>query len=289
MGHRTCGAIYLSAYYDRNQNLFPRFLWTQKGEEEKLREVHLLLERPRDDPDFNRDAPENHSSLNSRTVPLYIEHQSGYIFDEIDSEKRDSYLECWWPPKTGKERRGRPFDGESEEFNSPLTWRRCYACGIDERRSKRATHIMDHETRGEEPFANIIKTMFIGQPPSKEITAERARFFPNRGRKVLCFSDGRQKAARLARDLQRTIGDDSFRELLLLAAQKAGQDSPIESLFSWIVYISSTLPLVLFDNGDGIEGTDYEGSRQRFIDAQSDIPKLMETYDIKNVFDLLHA
>lgn len=291
MGHRTCGAIYLSAYFNPTLNLFPRFLWTQRGNDISLREVHLLLEHPRNDPDYNRDAPDNHIPLDNRMSPRYIELQTGYIYDEIEPDKRDEYLECWWPPPPQQLRKRsskvRPTGFSEEEIGSPLSWKRCYACGIDEHRSRRQTFIMDHETRGEEPFANIVKTMFIGQAPLREITPERAKLLPNRGRKVLCFSDGRQKAARLARDLQRTIGDDSFRELLLLAAQKAGQNATIESLFSWIVYISRDIPLVLFDDGDGMEGNDYQGSRQRFLDAQADIARLMDEYDIHDIVQLL--
>ena len=41
-----------------------------------------------------------------------------------------------------------------------------------------------------------------------------------KGRKALLFSDGRQKAARLARDLPREVERDSLREALIAALKE---------------------------------------------------------------------
>lgn len=44
------------------------------------------------------------------------------------------------------------------------------------------------KTKGEQPFANIVREQFMLQQPIKKDSS-----LPNEGRKVLLFSDGRQK------------------------------------------------------------------------------------------------
>ena len=291
MGHRTCGAIYLSGYFRKDETSFPRFLWTQDEAGGELQEVHLLVEEPRSDPDPTEE--ENEVPLNQRIAPRYLDTLTGYLLDEVPSGEEARFLTCWWPPTATKPSRGRNRGGpptrasDQAELAGPLTWRRCFACGIDERRAKRPSWIMDHETRGEEPFANIVKTMFMVQPPARETGSSTDSLLPNKGRKVLCFSDGRQKAARLARDLQRTVEQDSFRELVMLSAHEAGVDSPLDSIFPNVLAIALRTHIGLFDDGDGREGGDYAGSRSRFLEAQKDFPGMMTELGYKQERDLL--
>jgi len=72
---------------------------------------------------------------------------------------------------------------------------------------------MDLATKGEQPFANLIREQFVNQVATKPLDERHA----NEGRKALLFSDGRQKAARLARDLPREVERDSLREALMAA------------------------------------------------------------------------
>ena len=101
-------------------------------------------------------------------------------------------------------------------------WKSCPVC----RKRLHETHITSLSTKGEQPFVNLTRRQFELQPPSaiEQLDLDSA---PNRGRKVLLFSDGRQRAARLARDLPREVELDTFRQALLLAVarrcQKTGQ------------------------------------------------------------------
>jgi len=286
--HRTCGAAYLKAFVDPRSSRFPRFLWGS-DESGDLQEVHLLMEEPRRDPDPSG----SNVPLFDIISPKYIDKKTGYLLDSLPHEDPSRYVQCWWPPgedgtpalNRKRKKRSKPTLDE----NSAWSWPRCYACGIrGERRWKGSTKIMDLETKGEDPFANIVKTLFYIQPPAKAVTEELARRLPNKGKKVLCFSDGRQKAARLARDLQRTVENDSFRELLVLAAANAGDDKPLDTLFAHMVIVTKNHNICLFDDGDGREGGgDYDGSRFMFLTAQKHVSRIIKDFDLRDEMELL--
>jgi ATP-dependent helicase YprA (DUF1998 family) len=84
--------------------------------------------------------------------------------------------------------------------------------------------IMDHVTKGEAPFSSLVRAQINYQPATRKAT----KTFPNAGRKVLVFSDGRQKAARLARDMPRDMELDVFRQAVALGS-KALEAIPRES------------------------------------------------------------
>jgi hypothetical protein len=76
---------------------------------------------------------------------------------------------------------------------------------------------MDHRTKGEQPFGHLVKRQLFAQAADLSKSTD---VFPNQGRKVLIFSDGRQKAARLAKDIPEEVERDAFRELLALGYSK---------------------------------------------------------------------
>ncbi|MER2256002.1 MAG: hypothetical protein ABS933_13045, partial [Priestia megaterium] len=80
-------------------------------------------------------------------------------------------------------------------------------------------NIRDLKIKGEQPFANLIREQFSIQPPVEGKTDNI-----NEGRKVLIFSDGRQKAARLARDIPNEVEKDAIRQLILKATYELEQN-----------------------------------------------------------------
>src|SRR3546814_3024006 len=73
--------------------------------------------------------------------------------------------------------------------------------------------ISDLQTKGEQPFKELISVQVLEQPPRPESTA------PLQGRKALVFSDGRQTASRLAGEMKTFSFRDSLRPFLLTGMQ----------------------------------------------------------------------
>ena len=113
-----------------------------------------------------------------------------------------------------------------------------------------STKIMDLATKGEAPFAQIIRTQVEMQPQTQAKTTNS----PNGGRKSLLFSDGRQKAARLARDIPREIENDVFRQLLLMAAMELraiGREAALgPPTYVALLHVLTKHSLFLFDGND---------------------------------------
>jgi len=227
--HRECGTAFLRAYIDGPRG---NFLWhvpsgpLREGHQAPLTEVDILVEgEPQ--PDRLADC-----------IEAWLDTRSGRLAYEQPAAP-EGFRKVFIPspgPEWG--RRGLKFD-------------RCPLCNIETMRSGRST-IMDHSTKGEAPFATLVKTQLDAQPAVKQET----RDFPNGGRKVLLFSDGRQKAARLARDIPREVEQDIFRQILALAThrlQEAGiEPRPTSHLYIAALTVLRDFNLPIFDRGDAV-------------------------------------
>lgn len=182
--HRDCGAAFLRVFHEEEAH---DFWWHEGGGllGEKLKELHAFVEEAH--PRSDRDA-----------AVRWVDVLTGRLFREPGSER----LQVLIPAP----------DGEDSEVT---TFSRCPAC-LRRIRGGRRIKIMDLATKGEQPFANIVREQFVAQAATEEFGV----LHPNEGRKALLFSDGRQKAARLARDLPREVELDSFREALVLAVKR---------------------------------------------------------------------
>lgn len=142
------------------------------------------------------------------------------------------------------------------------------------------SRIMDLETKGEQPFAHLVKTQVQLQPPSKHSSTR----FPNGGRKSLLFSDGRQKAARLARDIPREIEQDTFRQLLMLAIRNLsllGRDALPTGTILYLAFVdaASSQDVQLFDGLDAetlarhvADYREYYGDLRTALNENLDLP-----------------
>jgi hypothetical protein len=131
--------------------------------------------------------------------------------------------------------------------------------------------ISDLQTKGEQPFKELISVQVLEQPPRPESTA------PLQGRKALVFSDGRQTASRLAGEMKTFSFRDSLRPLLLTGMQALRTPVFTPSLNDAPLAISlgaAKFGVRLRPSGDDEGAMDHAGRRAHHLvgneDAEAD-------------------
>ncbi|CAB3648068.1 DEAD/DEAH box helicase [Achromobacter pestifer] len=229
--HRDCGAAFIRGFV---QDQFGMFLWHQPSSglwgTGGLMEAHFLVE-------IDRRATGAHGRMEGSQVWLHT--ATGRLVQAPPAAAElDQYLALVRPDGPV------PISGQQAlSFN-----RECPVC--TRRWQAGSTKIMDLATKGEAPFAQLIRTQVELQP----ITQRKTDSSPNGGRKSLLFSDGRQKAARLARDIPREIENDVFRQLLLLASRELrglGREATLgDHMYVALLHVLAKNALLLFDGAD---------------------------------------
>lgn len=195
------------------------------------------------------------------------------IFVEQTSHPRSRHRETWLHMATGRLAHVDPGEGtgyrkvlipDKPAASRDLVFDNCPLCIRRVRSSKgELPKIMDHVTKGEAPFTTLVRTQMARQPASRASDARH----PNGGRKVLIFSDGRQKAARLARDIPRDIELDIFRQIVALAVRRlkaVGQEArPNAHLYLAFLQVLSDQDLPIFDGDDAVRVEDVRRAYQR--------------------------
>lgn len=229
LAHRDCGAVFLRAFGEGDR---PNFYWHEAGGRidrgaRPLEETWLILERP-----LLKQEKEG------KVEPIYMDVLTGRVETDPPAEP-ERYRQLW---RATLKALGTDGD-EGSPKSSKFPFVKCPVC-----LKKAPEKLLDLATRGERPFANLVHEQFLTQPASRPQT-ER---LPNGGRKVLLFADGRQKAARLARDLPREVEFDTFRQALTLAVQRlvdAGYEPTLgPNLYAAFVSVCHDLRLHFFDH-----------------------------------------
>lgn len=229
LAHRDCGALFLRAFGEGDR---ASFYWHEAGGRvdptaQQLQESWLVIERPL----------RKHEEA-GLVEPIWMDTATGRI-EANPPANLASYRQLWRPTPAA---RGQSSDDDDESVAAHTPFVKCPVC---DKRS--ADKVLDLATRGERPFANLVHEQFVTQPPSRPLS----EMLPNGGRKVLLFSDGRQKAARLARDLPREVEFDTFRQALALAVHRLRliRSEPIlgARLYAAFVAVCHDLRLHFFD------------------------------------------
>ncbi len=209
---RKCGTPYLQAYAQPGALSNLAFLW---GETEgDLEMIQLLPVTPR---------------YHERVERIRIHLQTGLVLtgQQVDqSQVRDLYLWC-----------------DDKSLRQPL-FKRCAIC---QPQSNSQARISDLRSRGEGLFTTLIETQFAEQPPQKQDPA-----LPNRGRKVLVFSDGRQRAARLAPAIQNNHARALFRQVMAIALSELNRIDRhgLHLLYPAIVWLCASRGYNLFPSAE---------------------------------------
>jgi ATP-dependent helicase YprA (DUF1998 family) len=274
--HRDCGSVFLRVF---GRGASPGFYWHERGGavdplSTPFDEGLLALEDPH--PNMLRPGQE-------RVEPIWIEMTTGRVLPAMPASLADAkrYRRVWRPMSSGANpllRTGRKAGGKRTMTAVPAkslagqgVLLSCPNCT-----KKTGYKIMDLATKGEQPFANLVRTQLELQPAVRPFE----RQFPNGGRKVLLFSDGRQKAARLARDLPREVEFDSFRQALALAILRMEQHgfkvALDDRLYRAFVTVCHDFNLFFFDQEGNQQQQlirDTEAYRTRYA---ADLQTLME-------------
>lgn len=206
---RRCGTLFFKGYVREEEMLsdYGAYLWRYPGQiVDGIKEIHLFI--PQDDyilPKKNRTHP---------IRPCYLDTGSGFI----------NYRDDSWAGKAGVRKlyycqfsaKGRP-----EIMTFPV----CPHCW----HQFQTAQLTSFSTRGNQPFSNLVQTQFYTQSPVRGKDNDPDRL-PNEGRKVLLFSDSRQRAARLAKDLSGISDILAARQLFALAVREMEQSTVEYSL-----------------------------------------------------------
>lgn len=119
-----------------------------------------------------------------------------------------------------------------DEANYAYSFGTCPNCGKDHNK------ITPFVTRGNEPFANIVREQF----ESQVVKDPELR---NEGRKVLLFSDSRQRAATLAKDMTISSDGDAGRQAIFMAQKMLDESRDSSKTIDLLYY---AFLKVVYDN-----------------------------------------
>ena len=218
---RRCGALFFKGYVleDELARSKSAYLWRYSGQilDQNLKEVHLFIPSA----DYHEDNKKSQNPI----LPCYLDTQSGFVNfkdDSLDGQLgiRKLYY-CNYSAKA------RP---------AIVTFPTCPHC----RHNLSQAQLTSFSTRGNLSFFNLIKAQFQVQP-SVQGKDNQPDKLPNEGRKVLLFSDSRQRAAKLALDMSDASDIEAARQLFVLAIakmEKSIKEQPLNYLYDYFCLVT---------------------------------------------------
>lgn len=188
---RTCGALFYKGYIDETDGN-NHFIWNKKSalKDDSFKEIHYYI------------IPKNVSFKSTPKIKtIRFNSLSGRIERNDNNATKLHYVQLAYSENISKE------DPKVQTFTS------CPKC-------KKNHHLIlsDFSTKGNEPFYNVVAEQLLVQPKTI-FNKEELEKNPNGGRKVLLFSDSRQKAAKLAKELTEVSDEDALRIAIVISAK----------------------------------------------------------------------
>ena len=230
---RRCGALFYKGYVLEDDLQLGRltYLWRYSGQllDNRMKELYLFI--PQDEY-----TPPKRQGKNP-IKPCYLDIKSGFIDfrdDSLDGQPdiRKLYY-CYY---------------SSKNYPQIITFPTCPHC----RHQLPPAQMNSFSTRGNQSFFNLIKSQFEVQPAisGKDTDPDR---LPNEGRKVLLFSDSRQRAARLARDMSDASDITAARQLFALAIdmmEKTTVEQSMNTIYDYFCLVAGKNHVHIFHEPD---------------------------------------
>lgn len=222
---RRCGALFIRGYVNETRGM--TYLWRQPGLyfDKNMHEIHLFI------PQKNK----TYKKMGANPAKVcYLDSKSGFIyFDDDKVSERDNIIKLYYSEHTDK--------------SSPdiLTFASCPHC----QHNLSKMPLTDFSTKGNQSFYNIIKAQFNAQ--SAVQGKNDLSKYPNEGRKVLLFSDSRQRAARLALDMSDASDEIAVMQLFMIAINEMSNTNgefTLDDLYGYFIKAAAERNIQLFHN-----------------------------------------
>lgn len=242
LNERSCGALFLRGYMDITEGSTP-FVWNEQGIQftENLKEVLFYI------------IPNDGTFKKKKNMVVgWLNTLAGRVDYYNDHTGENGFLHVAY------------CTTEAKDHPDTLTFKSCPKC------EKNRFNATDFITKGNEPFFNIVSEQFYVQPPVPKYAD-----LVNQGRKVLLFSDSRQRAAVLARDLTRAADEDAMKKALTVAAKELQEWSTANDEEPTMSLLYTFFLKVAYQNGLRF----FYGNNE--IDLLNDLAKMEERYKKK--------
>lgn len=191
LNDRTCGAIFYRGYIDKNDLGINKYVWNKKGllNTDSFEEVHYYI-------------PYKNEKIKGKNIEIrYLNSLSSRTEINENNSEKNHYVKLF-------------IKNEPLKENINLyTFASCPKC------KKKHLKLTNFATKGNEPFFHIISEQLINQPQTIFDKTELEKN-PNGGRKVLLFSDSRQRAATLAKELTSVADQEALQKAITVAAKE---------------------------------------------------------------------
>lgn len=238
INHAKCGGLFLKAWLCEKGS--EKYIFTSPGcndETSALREIHLYI-RPEN---YQRERGEG------QNITCYLlDPYTGMLHQDTLENSGKGYLPVLYTSSYDRQRHAQTFN-TCPKCKKPMSMKK----------------LSDLSTKGNIPFYNLVKAQFEVQPRVK-------RTLRNGGKKVLVFSDSRDNAARLARDLSKSSFADAFRQTIVLAVKKLeawhasnnGKSPNLNMLYTAFLEVASEQGITFFN---GASKTKFIEDRDKLI------------------------